>query len=309
MAKTSLNSLKKIAKDIMTPNPKFIQSGEDLVNTVKIFIENGIHYSPVVTPVGEVLGLMSEVGLVKAALKNYLEQDQPEKVATHRDIMESVTAVEENDTIEHVMRQMLKSNCHRVLVFNPQNKLVGIISPRDILRLIMGDETESENVREELARARAEAERLGTEVKNLQMSLDRYQTVVKDSPHMIHGVDEKGNIIMANKKMHLVLGYEDGELIGKHLKDLYAKAILPDAYEGLDRVKKEGHHHTTYTTMLTKNGRKIRVDISSSSLRDKQGKFISTITISREINSEALLRALHNVVEDVDATTGNSGKS
>jgi hypothetical protein len=31
-------------------------------------------------------------------------------------------------------------------------------------------------------------------------------------------------------------------------------------------------------------------------LRDEYGKFISTITISREVDSEALLRALHGVV-------------
>ncbi len=65
----------KTAKDIMTPNPKFISSGEELYKTTELFFENNIHYAPIMTPNKEVLGLLSEMGLVKAALKRYLEPD------------------------------------------------------------------------------------------------------------------------------------------------------------------------------------------------------------------------------------------
>jgi hypothetical protein len=40
----------KTAKEIMTPNPKFIGSGDELAVATKLFFENHIHYAPVITP-------------------------------------------------------------------------------------------------------------------------------------------------------------------------------------------------------------------------------------------------------------------
>lgn len=44
-------------------------------------------------------------------------------------------------------------------------------------------------------------------------------------------------------------------------------------------------------------GEKIRVDIASSSLTDEAGQFLATISISREVQAEALLRALNGITD------------
>lgn len=285
----------------MTPNPKVIQSGEELRNTVHIFLQNDVHYYPVLNPLGECLGLLSELALVKISLRYYFDSSsRNDKVAHHQEFLDEVTWVSEDENLDEVIKTLLKTPTHRVLVKNKKEKLAGIISPRDIVRILTGESKKVLDLRSELEKAKKETAVQAAEIKNLSESLARYKTVFADTPYMMHSVDAQGVIQMANKKIHQVLGYNDGELIGKTLGDLYPKSVQHEAIEGLKRIMDEGFHHTTYSSMLTKNGQKIRVDLASSALRDNQGNFLGTITISREIDSENLLRALHGVLQGKD---------
>jgi len=286
----------KKAKDIMTPDPKFIQSGHDLKEAIAYFLENNLHYAPAITPTGEVLGLVSEFSLVKASLRNYLEPHKREKVAHHADTLESVEFINEESSLDEVVKALAQSPTNRLLVRNKQEKLVGIISPKDILILVSGAERNVTSLKDELTNTRGKATQLSQKVENLEGSLKIYQNLFEDSPHMMHSVDKNGRIIMANKEIHRRLGYESGDLVGKTVSDLYPKSVLHEALAGLKKIENEGQHQMTYTTMLRKNGEKIRVDIASSALRDEHEKFLSTISISREVDSEALLRALHGIV-------------
>lgn len=284
------------AKDLMTPHPRFVQSGEELRETVHVFLNNDIRYAPVVTPMQDVLGLLSEFGLIRAALRHYLDPDRHEKVVHHQDILEEAHFVEEDAALEDVVKALIRSPSHRVLVTNKQKKLVGIISPKDILRFIMGEQKKTSDLKHELEVTKAQAEKLASQLSSLQESLQKYQSLYNESPYMMHSVDESGQIILANKKIHETLGYDNNELIGKAITDIYPKSMQTEAYQGLARIIKDGYHHRTYTSMVTKSGGKVRVDIASSSLKDKYGKFIGTITISREVDSENLLRALNGLV-------------
>lgn len=285
----------KTAKDIMTKNPKFIQSGDELTQTIQIFIEGGIHYSPVITPMGEVLGLLSEIGLIRASLRQYLDPDKHEKVYAHKDLLEEAGFVSEDAEIEEVIKTMLNTPTRRVLVKNKDGKFTGIISPRDVLFLIHGTEAKVRDLKAELITLKEKAFTLQRKVSEITLSKEKFQKIFEDSPYMIHGVDTEGRIVLANKKIRERLGYKQEELIGKNIKTLYPSTMVPMAVDGLKRIIDEGSHTLTYTTMLTKNGDKIRVDIASSALKDSEGHFVSTISISREIDSEALLRALNGV--------------
>lgn len=283
----------KIAKDIMTKNPKFIQSGDELVDTIQIFIEGGVHYSPVITPMGEILGLLSEIGLIRASLRHYLDPEKHEKVYAHKDLLEEAGFVEETDDIENVIKVMLSTPTRRVLVKSKEGKFTGIISPRDVLFLMHGSETKVRDLKAELINLKEKTFVLQRKVSEMTTSKEKFQKIFEDSPYMIHGVDAEGKVILANKKIHDRLGYTQNEIIGKKIQDLYPSTMVPMAIDGLRRIMDEGSHTTTYTSMLTKMGDKIRVDIASSALKDSSGEFISTISISREIDSEALLRALN----------------
>ena len=102
---------------------------------------------------------------------------------------------------------------------------------------------------------------------------------------------------MANKKIHSALGYNESELLGKSFTDLYAKSMHHEALQGLNQIKENGSHNHIYSSMIKKNGEKLRVDIVSSALRDHDGKFIATISAAQEVDSENLLRALNGTLD------------
>lgn len=285
----------KIARDIMSKNPKSIGSGEELRNTIKLFLESTIHFAPVVTPMGEVLGVFSEYGLVRAALRHFLDNDNHEKIINHRDLLDEAVCVYEDDSLDEVIKAMMKTPTRRVLVVSVAGKLTGIISPKDLLVCLHGEADKQYNLQQELESTRHYATKLGVQIKDMQGTIKIYQNFIQDSPNMIHSTDKNGIIIMANKKMHNILGYDEGELVGKNIKDLYPDSVIHDAMDSLKKIQEDGVHKSTYTSMLKKDGSKIRTDIASSALRDGNGNFLSTITISREIDSDALLRALHGI--------------
>ncbi len=56
--------------------------------------------------------------------------------------------------------------------------------------------------------------------------------------------------------------------------------------------------------MLKKNGEKLRIDIVSTAIHDEAGEFVGTISVSRPVDSDILLRALHGVLHtDMDTSS------
>jgi PAS domain S-box-containing protein len=289
----------RTAKEVMTKKPICIGSGDELHGTIKAFVESGAHYVPVITPTGEVLGLMSEYSLVQAFLRHYLDPDRHDKVIQHKDILIPATFVAETDTLDEVIKALHTSVTKRLLVRNPRGLVVGIISPRDILDLLHGEHKGFRNIQVELKKSQKKADQLAAKISDLNMVITKYQKLYENSPYAMHSVNARGYVIMANKKLHQMLGYKPGELVGLLVTKLYADSVRPDVMKGLKEVIEKGAQHNIYSTMLTKEGEKLRVDVASSALYNDRGDFVSTITITRKVDSEILLRALHGVF-DVD---------
>ena len=290
----------KTAKDIMTPNPRFIGSGEQLKDTIEMFINYGLHYSPVVTPMGEILGFLSEFGLVKASLRHFLDTDKQEKVINHQDLLEEAITVYEDDSLDEVIKAMMKSPTRRVLVLNKTPRMIGIISPKDLLKYLSGEKGKAVDFKKELENAREEIRKIMDQLKVAQYNLGKFQALTDDLPVMLFSADVSGKIILANKRIHETLRYNHGELIGKNLTDLYPHTVNHEIIDIFTQVKDSGLQTSNYSSMQSKTGEKIRVDASWAPWRDESGKFLGTLTLSKEINSEALLRALHGIGKDKD---------
>jgi len=287
----------KTAKELMTPKPLVLQSGADVLDALKLFMDHDLHYVPVVTPLNEVLGLFSDFALSKACLINYMTPQHQNKVISHQGLFVEASYVEEDSALDVVMRELSRAPSHRLLVVNKQRKLVGVISPKDVLRLLGGTVKRNADIKNELKKTQEEATRLTKRLDDLNHSFEIYRNLFEDSPNMMHSVDESGTILMANARMHSVLGFNHGELIGQSLSVIYPKTVLHEAIAGLETIKDKGFHHMTYTSMQRKNGEKIRIDITSSALRDHEGQFVGTISVSREVDAEDLLRALNGIVD------------
>lgn len=280
----------------MTSQPKTVGSGDSLADVVRLFLEKGITSSPVMNPLGEILGILTELTLVKAFILHKASLTSSDRVGHHIDLLEPAVYVEDWRTLTEVMKAMVSSPTHRLLVHDANKKVIGIISPKDLMKAFVGLPTE--NLALKLRQTEERLLESLHELENLQKHLDVYKNIFHEVPYVLHAVDEKGTIIMSNKREHEMLGYKDGELIGRSIFELYAEPMHEAASRGLKNIIEGGHQAVTYTSLRHKNGHMVRCDIASSSLRDRNGKFLSTVSVLRPIDSDELMRILNGITND-----------
>jgi PAS domain S-box-containing protein len=284
------------AKAIMTPNPLMLGSGTDILDAVEFFNRHGISSAPVQNPLGEILGQLTEINLVKA-LVHYRASSDYCKVIHAEQLFEPAFFVDDTDDVATVLKAIVRTPSHRVLVKDRRGngKIVGIISPKDLLRTIQGGGEVSRIVVDEVQALQKELEEMRGQLHEMNHYLQTYDTVFQSGLFGLHSADRFGKIVFANERLHEALGYPMGELVGKTIYDLYPAAIHDEAREGLRRVMAEGQHALTVSSMVTKNGKILKVDVASAALKDEMGRFIGTFTISRFHGSEAMKAPINSL--------------
>ena len=143
-----------LAKDIMTKEVISVKSQDLVEDVIKILMEKNISGVPVVDDEERVIGIVTEGDLIYRSKKLriptffsildgyvFLEstktiEKQLKKMVGYRveDVMTTeVITVEDDQTVEAVATIMTKEKINRVPVIK-DNRLVGIISRRDIIR-------------------------------------------------------------------------------------------------------------------------------------------------------------------------------
>lgn len=288
----------RTALDLMTPNPKSIASGDTLEQVIQLFLDQGITSSPVKNPLGETLGVFTELSLLKAFMLHKTKLLKSDRVGHHIELFDPAIYVDAGASLSEVVRQILQSPNHRVLVRDEKQKIVGIVSPKDIMRAMLGQSNPVQNMKEKLKETEELLQTSLHKINEIEKHLEVYRNVFQETPYMVHAADADGKIIMSNRSEHEALGYKMGELIGRTIYDLYAAPMHSEAKKGLDVIKEKGFHHMTYTTLLKKDGSLLRCDIVSAAIKDKNGQFLSTVTVMRPVDSEELLRTLNGIVND-----------
>lgn len=297
----------KTASDIMTHGVKMIASSDSLEAVVKLFLEQGITASPVMNPLGEVLGIVSELNLIKAYMIYKSKNPKNEKIGHHAELFEPMSIIMLDTPIIDVFKEMIAAPTHRLLVKN-KDKFVGFISPKDLMRAMIGQANPSVNLKDKLKETEFLLKKSLETLKNTEHQLEIYEQAFQETPYMMHAVNKDGKIIMANRREHDTLGYEDNELVGKTIFDLYSKTMHADAAAGLKKVMDSGFHHVTYTTLLKKDGSPLRCDIASAAIFDDHHNFVSTISVLRPVDSDEMLRALNGIVNDASGPLGRYAK-
>ena len=283
----------------MTTKPLAVPATMTIREVAGMFLEQGYTSAPVIGSTGAIMGIIDEFSLIKAKLIQHIEDHVGDQLSHHAEYLIPAHCVRLDTPLTEVVREMIKSPNHRVLVLNSAKALVGIISPKDVLRYVTGVHKQvTLDLKKELAEAKESLEHVKKELSKTRSRLGIYKDIVMDNPSMIHSVDGDGKILMANHKMHQLLGYDSNELVGKTIFDLYAPAMHSEALNGLNAIKSTGSHQNTFTTMLRKNGERLRIDIVSSALYDEDENFIATVSVSRPVDSDILLRALHGVIRN-----------
>ncbi len=110
-----------------------------------------------------------------------------------------------------------------------------------------------------------------------------YRLLIDTIPHGVQEYDCEGTITLGNRALHKILGYEDGELLGKKIWDFLPSSFDQDALKkylaGL--VKEQPSPSSYQTTWMRKDGTPVDFQIDWNYKRDTKGVrtgFISIIT-------------------------------
>ena len=123
--------MKGHARNFMTERVISVAPDTSLDAIARILVAGRFGGVPVVEPDDTVLGFVSETDLVSALVTS------PAPHATARDVMTSrPVIIDEFDTGDEVLRVLRESRVDHLLVAR-QGKLVGIITPLDVLRFFV----------------------------------------------------------------------------------------------------------------------------------------------------------------------------
>lgn len=121
----------------------------------------------------------------------------------------------------------------------------------------------------------------------LKSSEQQYRSLVETIPHGIEEIDTTGTIIFSNSTYQRMLGYEQGELLGKKMWDFSPEPEHSNLPEYLAMLVQQQPPPTPYLGQsLTKDGNLIDTQIDWNYKRDEQGLvtgFISVITDITEL--------------------------
>ena len=130
-----------------------------------------------------------------------------------------------------------------------------------------------------------------------------YSSVVRSYERQLHGhrlllahildtsadgivsLDTQNRISTWNRGAEQIFGYTEQEIVGQDAAVLFPADVDPqeELEELADAVRRDGLVRTHYGTRLTKDGRRIRTEVSTTALRDQTGAFAGRASIFRDV--------------------------
>ena len=106
----------------------------------------------------------------------------------------------------------------------------------------------------------------------------------EEGPDYCYMVSPEGIILNVNKATAEVLGISREELIGRPLETIYSAASQSKLEEKLARWKEDGFLKNEEMIIIDKDGRERNVLLSVGTIRDRQGKIVSSVSVQRDIS-------------------------
>jgi CBS domain-containing protein len=122
------------AKDIMTTEMILGYPKMTLEEAIKTLVNNRITGMPIVDDNKHIVGVISEYDIIKVVRD--FENEQPLNLSNIIQYSERVTTIPEETPLGEVLKQFVELKIRRLPVVNKNNQLVGIITRRDIMRVL-----------------------------------------------------------------------------------------------------------------------------------------------------------------------------
>ncbi len=127
----------KTIADIMTPEVLSVSPETPLEQAALEMVLAGVHGAPVKDKSGQVIGVLSTTDLVA-----HRGVGVPKALRTVEDAMTPILfAVLGTDHAMYAAKRMVETGSHRLVVLDARGKLVGMVTPMDVMRaLVRGDD-------------------------------------------------------------------------------------------------------------------------------------------------------------------------
>ena len=126
-------------------------------------------------------------------------------------------------------------------------------------------------------------------VESMQKSEEQFRLFFWNAPVYCYMVAPDGKIMSVNKTALDSLGYSEDELIGRNISSLYAPDEASRVEKLIEEWKGSGALRNERIDLMTKEGIRLTVILSVSSIRDSDGRFTHSIIIQRDISDSDLL--------------------
>lgn len=137
-------SKKRLIKDIMTEAPVCVHVNDLLCRVEALFLKHDFHHLPVVNDQSEIMGMISKNDFHQLQHSYTLFGDRKAEVLNTsffmgtqtKDVMRTdVEVVEPGYRVEYAIRKFKENRFHSLVVVEDE-RVVGIITPYDILRML-----------------------------------------------------------------------------------------------------------------------------------------------------------------------------
>lgn len=126
--------MKTTARDIMSSRLIVAKEGMNVEDALKLLVNNKITGLPVVNGTGQMVGIISEYDIIaRVGNQKKLDSDTFKGDLPYTKIVE---AVAEDTSLEDILDRFIKAKCRRLPVLDKDGRLVGIISRRDVMKVL-----------------------------------------------------------------------------------------------------------------------------------------------------------------------------
>lgn len=248
--------------------------------------ENALVAVPVVNPAGAIMGVLSDLGLLKCFLKRSQATPNLIFVGNYATEFEKIQTINEDEAITEAFRRMLLATSKRIFVVRGE-EVVGRLEPGDLYDF-MASRSTGRRFKGDLDDGKKKVRLPRTTAAESAI----YQgALFREAPCPIYACDLSGVILAANRMLHYILGYNEGELIGDTLRELYPVTSHQSIFEGLDRLVVSGFRPWSNVAMVKKDTQLLKIDVVSLLKYDQDGVPHSVVTVGR-LEDEAVMNEI-----------------
>jgi CBS domain-containing protein len=123
-----------LARDIMSSKLIVAHEGMNVEEALKLLVNNKITGLPVVNRQGQMIGILSEYDIIARVGK--LKKLDAQSFQGDLPYTKQVEAVKEDTSLEDILDRFISLKCRRLPVLDAKGHLVGIISRRDVMKVL-----------------------------------------------------------------------------------------------------------------------------------------------------------------------------